>query len=314
MNIDVLRTFCDLVDTGSFSKAAEANYISQSAVSQQLAKLERDLSVQLISRGGGMVAPTEAGKAFYEGAREILRRFEQMQGEVRSAADSIRGVLRVGTIYSVGFYLLDPYVRRFLKAHPEVSLHVEYTGWNRIYTEVVGGEMDLGVVACPEKHRSIEIIPLASEELVAVFAPDHPLAGRKKIRAADLDGQDFVAFQANIPTRRHIERLLRNDHVEVNVTMEFDNIELLKRAVMIGAGATILPRDNIEREAQYGDLSYATLDNPRQWRRPVGILRRRGRAASPAERMFLALLRTPQEDIAPSAGAVRSSPRTAGPS
>ena len=85
MNIDVLRTFCDLVDTGSFSKAAEANYISQSAVSQQLAKLERDLSVQLISRGGGMVAPTEAGKAFYEGAREILRRFEQMQGEVRSA-------------------------------------------------------------------------------------------------------------------------------------------------------------------------------------------------------------------------------------
>src|ERR1035437_463246 len=122
MNLDVMKTFCDLVDAGSFSKAADVNHVSQSAVSQQLAKLERDLGTVLIHRGGGLVAPTEAGKAFYQGSREILRRFEQIQGEVRSAADSIRGVLRVGTIYSVGFYMLATYVRRFLQAHPEVSL------------------------------------------------------------------------------------------------------------------------------------------------------------------------------------------------
>ncbi len=98
MNIEVLNTFCDLVETGSFSRAAEANHVSQSAVSQQLAKLERDLSTQLVSRGGGFVAPTQAGEAFYNGAKEIVRRHEQLLGEVRSAADSIRGVLRVGTI------------------------------------------------------------------------------------------------------------------------------------------------------------------------------------------------------------------------
>ena len=99
MNLDVLKTYCDLVDTGSFSKAAAVNFVSQSAVSQQLAKMERDFDVQLISRGGGQVQPTEAGKALYKGAREMLRRWEQLLGEVRSAADSIRGVLRVGTIY-----------------------------------------------------------------------------------------------------------------------------------------------------------------------------------------------------------------------
>jgi len=294
MNIEVLKTFCDLVDTGSFSKAADMNYLSQSAVSQQLAKLERNLSVQLINRGGGIVSPTDAGKAFYAGAMEILHRYEQLMGEVRSAADSVRGVLRVGTIYSAGFYLLDPYVRRFIQQHPEVNLHVEYTSSARIYAAIIGGQMDLGVVAFPEKQRSIEIIPLTSEELVLVCYPNHRLAGRKWVTPADLNGENFVAFQENIPTRRHIDRVLRSEGVEVKVVMEFDNIELLKRAVYVEAGVSILPLDNVQREAQYGDLAYARFREAQKWHRPVGIIRHRGKAPGPAERMFLGILRSPR--------------------
>ncbi|MBS3821359.1 MAG: LysR family transcriptional regulator [Planctomycetes bacterium] len=292
MNINVIKTFCDLVDTGSFSRAADSNYISQSAVSQQLAKLERDLSVQLISRGGGMVAPTEAGKAFYRGAREILRRYEQMLGEVRSASDAVRGVLRVGTIYSVGFYLLDPYVREFITGHPEVHLHVEYTGWNHICAAIIGGEMDLGVVACPETNRSLEIVPLVDEELVAVLPPEHDLAGENDIEPQQLNDEDFVAFEANIPTRRHIDKLLKGERVRVNVTLEFDNIELLKRAIMVGSGVSILPKGNVELEASRGDLTMVPIRHGGQWVRPIGVLRRRGRQPGPAEQQFLAILGT----------------------
>jgi molybdenum-dependent DNA-binding transcriptional regulator ModE len=134
MDLDVLKTFCDLVDSGSFTKAAEANFITQSAVSQQVARLEKALGAQLIERARGLVRPTEAGKAFYQGAREILRRYERLAGEVRSTAAAVRGVLRVGTIYSVGFYRLDAFFRRFLREHPEVNLHVEYTLPGRIYS------------------------------------------------------------------------------------------------------------------------------------------------------------------------------------
>ena len=293
VNLDVMKTFCDLVETGSFSKAAEANYVSQSAVSQQLAKLECEFATQLITRGGGVAVATEAGAAFYRGAKDILRRAEQVTGEIRSAADSVRGVLRVGTIYSVGFYLLDPYVREFLHRHPEVNLHVEYTVWNQIYAAVISGDMDLGVVACGKKHRSVEIIPLADEELVAVFPPKHRLAGRKGIGPAELTGEDFVAFGENIPTRRHIDKLLRVAKVRVKIVMEFDNNELLKRAVMVGSGVSILPRENVEREVAYGDLTCARLTGPqKRWTRPVGILRRRGKTPSPPERMFLGLLRS----------------------
>jgi DNA-binding transcriptional LysR family regulator len=291
MNIDVMRTYCDLVEMGSFSKAGEANYISQSAVSQQLAKLERDLTVQLISRGGGLVAPTEAGREFYRGAKEILRRYEQLLGQVRSAADAIRGVLRIGTIYSAGFYVLDAYIGKFLQAHPEVNLHVEYTRSNRIYAEVINGQMDMGVVAYPEKHRSIEIIPLASEEMVMTCSPKHRLAGRSRIDLKDIDGEKFVGFEANIPTRRHIDRHLKREKISVDVVMEFDNIETVKRAVQIGAGISVLPKDSLEREIQYGDMACVRFREPKKWVRTIAVLRHRGKAPSPAERMFLTLLR-----------------------
>ena len=291
MNIDVLRTFCNLVDTGSFSKAAELNYISQSAVSQQLAKLERELSVQLISRGGGLVAPTESGKTFYNGAREIIRRYEQLIGEVRSVEDSVRGVLRVGTIYSVGFYLLDSFVRKFLKRYPEVDLHMEYTQGSRIYAAVISGEMDLGVVACPEKHRSIEMIPLADEELVVAFSPKHRLAGKRTVTPVDLVGEKFVAFTQDIPTRRHIDKCLKKAGVKVDIAVEFDNIELLKRAISVEAGLSILPRENVKREVGYGELAYAKIKDQHKWVRPVGVIRHRGKISSQAEQMFLSILR-----------------------
>ena len=290
MNLDVMKTFCDLVEAGSFSRAAEMNLLSQSAVSQQLAKLERQLSTQLVRRAGGPVAPTEAGKAFYRGAREILRRYESLVGEVRSAADAVRGVLRVGTIYSVGMYSLDAYVKRFMQSHPEVTLRVEYMRAHSIYSAVVNGDLALGVVAYPERQRSIQVIPFEVEQLVAVFAPGHRLARRKTISASELGGERFVAFEPDVPTRRHIDRRLKAASVKVAVVMEFDNNETLKRAVEIGVGASILPLTVVQREVTAGSLCYARFRDASRWVRPLGILRPRGKRPTPAESMFLGLL------------------------
>ena len=291
MNLEVLKTFCDLVDSGSFSRAADINFISQSAVSQQLAKLERQLGTQLISRGRGLVSSTDAGKAFYRGAMEILRRYEALVGEVRSAADSIRGVLRVGTIYSVGLYSLDPYVRRFMQRHPDVALRVEYMRAHGIYAAVAGGELALGIVAYPERQRSIEVIPFTTEELVLVCHAGHRLAGKAAIAASAIDGENFVAFEPDIPTRRHIDRRLKAEGVHVRVVMEFDNNDTLKRAVEIGAGVSILPVTVVEREVAAGTLAYVRFRDARRWVRPLGILRPRGKPPTPAESMFLGILR-----------------------
>jgi len=292
MNTNVMKVFCDLVDTGSFSRAAEANGISQPAVSQQVAGLERDMGMRLISRTSGFASPTDAGKAFYRGAKEILRRQEEMLKEVQALEKLIRPVLRLGTIYSVGFYLLEPYVRKFLRAHPEVNLDVEYARWNKITAAVLDGEMDLGILAFPEKHRSIETIRFADEELVMVCPPAHRLATRKAIDPSDLKGERFVAFEANVPTRRHIDRVLRGHRVSVDVAMEFDNNETLKRAVEVGAGLSILPRNNVEREVAAGHLCLVPFRDSSRWVRQVAIIRRRGKAHSKTEMMFLRVLRS----------------------
>lgn len=294
MQLRSFKIFCDVVDTGSFSVAARLNGVSQSAVSQQLAAMEGHFSVQLLTRGG-IAVPTDAGAAFYKGAKEILRRFDRLQKDIRASIDTFGGVLRVGTIYSVGFYLLDPYVRAFLKAHPEVHLQVEYTHWSRIQAAVISGEMDMGVVAYPEKHRSIEIIPLLKEELVAVFAPDHPLAARKQIEPKALHGQRFVAFAPGVPSRNGIDKLLRAARVKVNVVMEFDNIETLKRAVEVNSGLSVLPRENVEEAVADGRLASAKILSARPWTRQIGIIRRRGQVPSRAERIFLGLLRSPKK-------------------
>jgi DNA-binding transcriptional LysR family regulator len=210
-------------------------------------------------------------------------------------AEAIRGVLRVGTIYSVGMYSLDGLVKKFIQTQPEVNLRVEYMRAHQIYAAVASGELSLGVVAYPERQRSIEIIPFATEQLVAVFRAEHPLAKQQVIDAAALAGENFVAFEADIPTRRHIDRLLKAERVQVNVVMEFDNNETLKRAVEIGAGVSILPLTLVEREVAMGSLAYARFRNPARWVRPLGVLRHRGKTPSPAERMFLNILKEKKE-------------------
>ena len=294
MNIRILKTFCDVVDSGSLSRAARLNNVSQSAVSQQLARLEQEFEADLIQRGGMVATATEPGKALYDGAREIVRRYEKMLGQVRSATDTVRGVLKVGMIYSVGFYLLTPYIREFLRLHPEVDLRIEYAKWNQITTAVLSGELDLGVVAYLERHRAIEILPLGQEELVMVCSPEHRLASRKQITPADLRAERFIGFEKGMPTQRYIQRMLRSARVRVRIVREFDNIETLKRAIEVDTGLSILPRASVERSVADGYLACVPFRSQGAWVRPIGVLRPHGKPPSQPENTFLEMIRRMQ--------------------
>jgi len=203
--------------------------------------------------------------------------------------------LRVGSIYSVGFYLLNPYVREFLRAHPDVDLRIEYAKWNSITAAVLSGELDLGLVAYPEKRRAIEILPLGREELVVVCSPEHRLASRKSISPGELKNERFIAFEKGMPTRRYIQRMLKARRVPVKIVREFDNIETLKRAIEVDTGLGILPRASVERDVADGYLSCVPFLDPTRWNRPIGVLRQRARPATQAEETFLDMIRKLQE-------------------
>ncbi len=293
MQIETLKVFCDLVEARSFSQAAIRNFITQSAVSQQIKNLESRFDTPLLDRGGRSVMPTEAGRVVYRAAREILDRFDRMHREMKSLGQEIMGTVSVATVYSVGLYEMSRVIKTYLKRYPKVSLHVEYSPTSRVYEDCLKGSVDLGIVPYPKPSRGLDVLSLRADRLILICAPDHPFASRRHIQLRRLDGENFVAFQKDFPSRHAIDQILQEHHVRVRVTTEFDNIETIKRSVEIGAGVSIVPSPSVEREVQSGtlvQLSFTRMD----FFRPLGALVPRKRTLSPAVAKFVELLQHPE--------------------
>jgi DNA-binding transcriptional LysR family regulator len=296
MQIETLKIFCDLVETQSFSLAAERNFVTQSAVSQQVRGLEEKFRRRLLERVRGRreVRLTEAGRSFYEESRNVLAAYQGLQERMRGLDGQVSGTVHVATVYSIGLHELPPVVRRFMALYPEARIDLEYSRTTRIVRDVLSGAIELGLVAYPEKRRGLTVVPLPGDRLVLICPPAHPLASRKKVRAADLNGQDFVLFERDIPTRRATDKIFRAHNVSVRRVAEFDNIETIKRAVEVGFGLGIVPRPSIVDEQKSGQLAVVQLAEP-EWARTVGVIYRSDRTLGIAARKFIELLKNSTE-------------------
>jgi DNA-binding transcriptional LysR family regulator len=204
--------------------------------------------------------------------------------------DIISGTIRVATIYSIGLHDLPPYVKKFMRSYPTVNVHVEYRRANQVYEDVLGNVVDMGLVAYPTKDAKLEIIPLRKDALVLICHPQHPFAKLKNVKLKSLVGQKFVGFEPDIPTRKALDKILREYHVTVNNVMEFDNIETVKRAVEIDAGVSIVPQGTVTQEINKQTLAAVTLEDG-SFYRPIAALYKKNKVLSPAMKQFLALLK-----------------------
>jgi DNA-binding transcriptional LysR family regulator len=296
VQIETLKIFCDLVETKSLSRAAERNFVTQSAVSQQVRGLEERFKRRLLERmrGGREVGLTEDGEVFYQESRLIVAAYAHLEERMRTLTGTVSGTVHVATVYSIGLHELPAVIRRFMAEHPEAKIDLEYSRTTRIVRDVLAGTVELGVVAYPEKKRGLTIVPLGGDRLVLICPPEHPLAKHKKLRARDLNNQDFVLFERDIPTRRAIDKILRAQGVTVRRVAEFDNIETIKRAVEVGIGAAIVPSPSVLDEARTGSLAVVALAEP-EWTRAVGVIYRSDRTLGTAAKKFIELLKEKSE-------------------
>jgi len=292
MQIETLKVFCDLVDSGSFSQAAVRNHITQSAVSQQVRSLEQRFDARLLTRQSKRVTVTDSGRTLYEAGREILARFQQLTSDLKSFGQEIGGSVRVASIYSVGLYEMSPAIKRFLKAYPTVNLHVEYSSIARVYEDCIKGIVDLGIVAYPRPRSGLEVIPLSADRLIVICSSEHPFAQRRHMDIRMLNGQDFVAFEKGMPIRNAIDKIFKKHEIQVHVAMEFDNIETVKRSVEIGAGMSIVPLLSVQREVEAGTLAQIYFTR-QHFFRPLGIIVKNLRALNPAAQRFIDMLQQP---------------------
>src|SRR5262245_60255657 len=286
MHIETLKVFCDLAESGSFSLAASKNFITQSAVSQQVRNLEERYGRELVERSKGHVRLTQAGKVLYQAGKEIVQKYREIDESLQTLSRSVTGTVRVATVYSVGLYELSAPLKRYLRTFPDVTVHLEYTRANKIYEDVSRGDVDLGIVAYPSKRPQILITPFREDRLVLICAPQHRFAQLQRISIKKLHGEKFVGFERDVATRRALDRVFRQHNVKVNYVMEVDNVETIKRIVEIGSGISIVPEPTTVQEVKSETLKVIQVADETLMR-PLGIISKRGRRFTPAAQEYL---------------------------
>jgi DNA-binding transcriptional LysR family regulator len=169
-------------------------------------------------------------------------------------------------------------------------VHVEYRRANQVYEDVLGNVVDLGLVAYPVRDTKLEIVPLRKDKLVLICHPGHPFSKQKSVKLKDLSGQKFIGFEPDIPTRRAIDKILKDQNVNVQHVMEFDNIETVKRAVEIDAGIAIVPHSTIIQEVSKQTLSEVVIEDA-DFYRPLAAIYKKNKVLSPAMKQFLTVLK-----------------------
>jgi DNA-binding transcriptional LysR family regulator len=283
------KLFRDVAHAKSLSRAAQINGISQSAATQHIQELEKRLGTSLLDRSTRPLGLTRAGKLYADLCRDILRREEDFSAALDEIRGSAEGMVRVATIYSIGLSEMGRLKDDFARVCPEATVQVELLRPDKVYDAVLDGEADLGFISYPEHRRDLTVIPWRDERMTLAVYPSHPFASRAVVRAEDLDGQSFVAFDDEVIIRRELDRFFRENGVEVNTVMQFDNIQSIKEAVALGTGISILPERAMQAEVQQKRLVSVRLHAP-ELLRPVAVIHRRKKKLNRAGREFIRLV------------------------
>lgn len=289
MHIENFKIFSDLVESQSFSRAAKLNGVTQSAVSQQLRAMEKYFNILIVDRSQKQFRLTREGQKLYESSREILHRYDKLISDLQEMKKVISGTIHISTVYSIGLHELPPYIKIFLQEFPSVNVRVEYRRSNLVYEDILQNSVDLGLVAFPVKMRQLEVIPFQEDRLVLICSPQNKLGSMKEVSVETLQGERFIGFDPDIPTRKATDVIFKENKIEIEPVMEFDNIETVKRAVEIDAGVAIVPQTTIQNEIKQGLLCAVNIEG-NQLTRPLAIIHRKGRVLTPAMRKFISTL------------------------
>jgi len=271
------------------SKGAALCGVSQSAASQHVQEVERRLGASLLDRSQRPLELTPAGRLYLDLCRDVLAREEEFTHRLEVLKQDVEGAVRVASIYSIGITEMSRLQDEFALRFPNAVLTVDYMRPDKIYEAVAQGHADLGLVSYPEASREIAATLWREEEMQVAMAPAHPLAKLRMLEPRDLNALDYVGFDEDLRIRRELDRFLKAHAIEVNLTMHFDNIQMIKEAVAVGSGVSILPARTMQAEVEQGRLVAIPLHAPGLVR-PVGIVHRKRKKLSRAVESFLALL------------------------
>jgi len=250
------------------------------------------MDVLLFDRTTRPLTLTPAGRLYLDFCKDVVRRRQEFDAALDQMKGEVEGTVRVASIYSVGLSEMTRLEGDFANRFPGAKLEVDYLRPEKVYEAVLADHADLGLASYPEQSKDIRVIPWRQERMVVAVAPTHTLAPATSIEVKQLRGHHFIGFDEDLPISREVSRYLRDAGVDVATVMHFDNIQMIKEAVAIGSGISILPDRILRPDVEQGRLKIIPLE-PELFR-PLGIVHLRKKKFNRAAQSFLQLLAEPE--------------------
>jgi DNA-binding transcriptional LysR family regulator len=289
LNLAHLAVLHAVAIKGNVSRAAEKLLVSQPAVSKQLRELERSVGVPLFDRLPRGVRPTQAGAILADYAKRIFALSDEAELRLAELRGLERGELRVGASTTIAVYVLPPVFAAFRQAYPGVKLAVEIDNATGVEERLAAGTIDVALSEGEHDPAEFDLRPFMTDELIAIAAPSHPLAGKKSVKAADFCREPFVVREAGSGTRAVVEHALQRHGLRIEPVMAVGSTIVIKRAVASGVGVAFVSRLACELELQTGTLVEVKLSDLKI-SRPLHRLRVAGRYEGRAVAEFDRLL------------------------
>ncbi|OIR04424.1 HTH-type transcriptional activator CmpR [mine drainage metagenome] len=247
-----LEIFVAISRTESVTRAADELSLSQSATSTALGEFERQFDLQLFDRIGKSLHINETGRQLLPRAVELLDRAREIEALLQGHAGF--GYMKIGATLTVGNYLATLLVARFLQEHPESRIQLQVHNTSTIVHQIVNHELDLGLIEGDSHHPDIEVQPWIADELVVFSAPDHPLAKLGELSIEQLLAEPWILREKGSGTRETFDRAMRNHHAKLNIRLELEHTEAIKRAVESGLGIGCISRLALKDAFRRGSL------------------------------------------------------------
>src|SRR6202790_3856205 len=276
MDFDQIHTFLEIVRLKSFSKAAQTCYRTQPAISAQIRQLEHELKVELFERFGSRISLTTAGKIFAQYAEQILDLRKQAQNALNELESSPRGELVIAANEATCIYVLPSVFAEYKGQFPGVQLQVNRSYGSRVVEAVMENVADFGLTQLPVVEKRVQVVDIHRDEVRAVVPADHPLAAMDKVRCEDVIAWPLLLPQTGM-TRSRLNTWFESVEDELQVSMELDSSETMKRFVMAGLGITFLAASNCQEEVDAGALTTIPLA-PEPMIRKLGLIYRKDKA------------------------------------
>lgn len=285
MDIPGLIAFIQVAQTGSFSKAAQQLFISQSAVSKRIALLESQLEQKLFDRIGRQISLTEAGQALLPRANTIVTALNDASRAMGNLSGEVKGPLSLAASHHISLHRLPPILRRFSRQYPQVALNLKFAESEVAYQGVLQGDLELALITlAPTPDEAIHAQPVWTDHLQYVVAKDHPLAQAGRLSLAQLTDYPAILPASQTFTRQIVAEQFLHHQLPLKVAMSTNYLDTIRMMVAIGLGWSLLPQTMI-------DASLCVLDTGSEpIQRQLGYIYHRNRTLSNGANRLLQLL------------------------